>query len=82
MDKMKDFENLVTTIVQSIVDEEDAVRVSVVEGRTTVLIELNVAPGDKGKVIGKDGNMAWALRTIVTNVATRLNKKAVLHIID
>ena len=82
MDKMKDFESLVTTIVQSIVDEEDAVRVSVVEGRTTVLIELNVAPGDKGKVIGKDGNMAWALRTIVTNVATRLNKKAVLHIID
>ena len=82
MDKMKDFEALVTTIVKAIVDEEDAVRVSVVEGRTTVLIELNVADRDKGKVIGKDGNMAWAIRTIVTNVATRLNKKAVLHIID
>ena len=82
MDKMKDFETLVTTIVKAIVDEEDAVRVSMVEGRTTVLIELNVADRDKGKVIGKDGNMAWAIRTIVTNVATRLNKKAVLHIID
>ncbi len=76
------FESLVGTIVKSIVDDEDAVRVSVVEGRMTVLIELNVDPRDKGKVIGKDGNMAWAIRTIVTNVATRLNKKVVLHIID
>ena len=82
MHNQKDFETLVTTIVKAIVDEEDAVRVSVVEGRTTVLIELNVSVRDKGKVIGKDGNMAWALRTIVTNVATRLHKKAVLHIID
>jgi predicted RNA-binding protein YlqC (UPF0109 family) len=82
MDKTRNFEALITYIVKAIVDEEDAVRVSVVEGKTTVLIELNVSDRDKGKVIGKEGNMAWAIRTIITNMATRLNKKAVLHIID
>ena len=82
MAKESMFESLVATIVKAIVDNEEAVRISVVEGKVTVLIELNVDQGDKGKVIGKDGNMAWAIRTIVNNVATRLNKKVVLHIID
>ncbi len=77
-----DFKKLVETIVLNLVDNESAVRVSVVEGATTVLIELSVAPEDKGKVIGKEGNMARAIRTIVSNVATRLGKKTVLHIID
>lgn len=76
------FKSLVTTIARSIVDDENAVRVSVTEGKSTVLIELNVADRDKGKVIGREGNMAWAIRTIVTNAATRLNKKIVLHILD
>lgn len=82
MDTDKVFEPLVTKIARAIVDDEDAVRVSVVQGHATVLIELNVDARDKGKVIGREGNMAWAIRTIVTNVATRLNKKIVLHIID
>ena len=77
-----DFKKLVETIVTNIVDDQDAVRVSVVEGATTVLIELSVAPQDKGKVIGREGSMAWAIRTIVSNVATRLGKKTVLHIVS
>jgi len=76
------FEPLVRKIARAIVDDEEAVRVNVVEGHSTVLIELNVDDRDKGKVIGREGSMAWAIRTIVTNVATRLNKKVVLHIID
>ena len=47
-------------LVRAIVDREDEVRLNVVESESTVIIELRVAKEDMGKVIGREGNMAWA----------------------
>jgi len=73
---------LLEIIVKSIVDKEDQVRLSVVESDSTVVMELSVAKEDMGKVIGRDGSMAWALRTLVTNAAAKHRKRAVLQILD
>ena len=73
---------LMEMIVKSIVDREDDVRLSVVESGSTVIVELSVAKEDMGKVIGRDGTMAWALRTLVTNAAAKHRKRAVLQILD
>lgn len=73
---------LLELIVKSIVDNEDAVRLSVVESESTIVIELSVAKEDMGKVIGRDGSMAWALRTLVTNAAAKHRRRAVLQILD
>ena len=76
---MKD---LVEHIVRSIVDEPDEVDVNIIESGQTVVIELQVAKSDIGKVIGKQGRTARALRTILGNAATKLKKRAVLQIIE
>lgn len=73
---------LMETIVRAIVDNEDAIKLSVVESGSTIIIELRVAKEDMGKVIGRDGSMAWALRTLVINVAAKYRKRAVLQILD
>jgi len=73
---------LMEVIVRAIVDNEDAIRLNVVESASTVIVELSVAKEDMGKVIGRDGSMAWALRTIVTNAAAKHRKRAVLQILD
>jgi len=73
---------LLEIIVKSIVDNEDAVKLSVVESESTIVIELSVAKEDMGKVIGRDGSMAWALRTLVTNAAAKHRRRAVLQILD
>ena len=76
---MKEF---VEFIVKKIVDSPDAVDVSFIEGKSTAIIELRVAPEDVGKVIGKSGRTANALRTLVSAVASRQNQKVVLEIIE
>ena len=76
---MREFAEL---LVKAIVDREDEVRVNVVEGGSTVVIELRVAREDMGKVIGRDGNMAWALRTLIANAAAKTKKRAVLQILE
>ena len=73
---------LMEMIVRAIVDDENAIKLSVVERDSTVIVELRVAKEDMGKVIGRDGSMAWALRTIVTNAAAKHRKRAVLQILD
>ncbi|HNU67925.1 MAG TPA: KH domain-containing protein [Myxococcota bacterium] len=73
---------LLEIIVKSIVDNEGAVKLSVVESESTIVIELSVAKEDMGKVIGRDGSMAWALRTLVTNAAAKHRRRAVLQILD
>ncbi|HOD06559.1 MAG TPA: KH domain-containing protein [Myxococcota bacterium] len=73
---------LVETIVRAIVDNEDAINLSVIESGSTIIIELRVAKEDMGKVIGRDGSMAWALRTLVINAAAKYRKRAVLQILD
>ena len=76
---MKEF---VEFIVKKIVDSPDLVEVSFIEGKSTAIIELRVAPEDVGKIIGKSGRTANALRTLVSAVASRQNQKVVLEIIE
>ncbi len=73
---------LVEYMAKALVDDSDSVRVSEVEGENVTVIELRVAPGDLGKVIGKQGRTARAMRTILNANATKLKKRAVLEIIE
>ena len=74
---MKD---LIKYIAQSLVDNPDLVAVSEVLGEQTSVIELRVAKEDLGKVIGKQGRTAKAMRTILSAASTKLRKRAVLEI--
>jgi uncharacterized protein len=76
---MKD---LIKYIAQSLVDNPDLVQVSEVLGEQTSVIELRVAKEDLGKVIGKQGRTAKAMRTILSAASTKLRKRAVLEIIE
>ncbi len=73
---------LIEFIAQALVDHPDQVKVSEVEGEKTSVIELSVDKEDLGKVIGKQGRTAKALRTILTAASTKLGKRSVLEIIE
>ncbi|MDP2727185.1 MAG: KH domain-containing protein [Dehalococcoidia bacterium] len=75
---MKD---LVEYIARSVVDDPDSVRVTETSGEKTLILELRVAEGDMGKVIGKEGRVAEAMRTLLKVAAARQGKRAVLQII-
>jgi len=77
--EMKD---LIAYIAKSLVDNPEAVEVSEVEGEQTSVIELRVAKDDLGKVIGKQGRTARAMRTILSAASTKIRKRAVLEIIE
>ena len=72
---------LLLYIARSLVDHPDQVSVTELEGEETVL-ELRVAPEDMGKVIGKQGRIAKALRSVVKAAATKANKKVVVEIVQ
>lgn len=76
---MKD---LIKFMAQSLVDNPDKVEVSEVIGEQTSVIELRVAKEDLGKVIGKQGRTAKAMRTILSAASTKLHKRTVLEIIE
>lgn len=77
---MKDF---VEYIVKKLVDHPDEVRVSQIDSEKTVIMELQVKEGDLGKVIGKKGRTAKALRTLLTAAAAKQGqKRAILEIIE
>ena len=69
-------------MVKSLVDQPEEVSVNVIEGEKSTILELHVAEGDVGKVIGKQGRIAKAIRTILSASATRDGKRAVLEILD
>src|SRR3989442_12508725 len=69
-------------VAKALVDEPEQVNVTEVEGERVTVIELRVAQTDLGKVIGKQGRTARALRTILNANATRLRKRAVLEIVE
>ncbi len=69
-------------LAQSIVDDPDAVEVTEVTGAGSVLLQLRVAPDDMGKVIGKGGRTARALRTIVNMAGTVAGGKASVEIVE
>jgi uncharacterized protein len=73
---------LLEYLARSLVDQPEEVRVSQTETETTVVLELNVAPDDIGKVIGKQGRIARALRTIVKASAVKNGKRAIVEIVD
>lgn len=73
---------LVEYVVKALVDEPASVEINLVEGEKSTILELRVAEGDVGKVIGKHGRIARALRTILSAAATRDGKRVVLEILD
>ncbi len=73
---------LITYIAQSLVDRPEDVLVSEVEGNQTTVLELKVAKEDLGKVIGKQGRTAQAMRTILSAVSSKVKKRTVLEIIE
>ncbi|HRS88394.1 MAG TPA: KH domain-containing protein [Smithellaceae bacterium] len=73
---------LIKFISQSLVDNPDKVEVTEVIGEQTSVIELRVAKEDLGKVIGKQGRTAKAIRTILSAASAKLNKRSVLEIIE
>ncbi len=73
---------LIEIIAKALVDHPDEVEVTEVEGEKTSVIELKVAKEDLGKVIGKQGRTARAMRTILSAASTKLKKRSVLEIIE
>ncbi|MEN8142794.1 MAG: KH domain-containing protein [Thermodesulfobacteriota bacterium] len=73
---------LVSFIAASLVDDRDAVQVNELEREDTTVYELRVAKEDLGKVIGKQGRTARAIRALLTATAARDNRKARLEILD
>jgi len=76
---MKD---LIKYISQALVDSTDKVEVNEIIGTQTSVIELRVAKEDMGKVIGKQGRIAYAIRTILSAASAKAHKRAVLEILE
>jgi len=74
--------DLIESIAKALVDHPDQVKVSEIEGEKTSVIELAVAKEDLGKVIGKQGRTAKALRVILGAASAKLKKHSVLEIIE
>lgn len=79
MDKLNE---LVTFIAQSLVDSPEKVEVREIAGEQTAVLELKVAQEDLGKIIGKQGKTAKAIRTILGAAAAKMRKRAVLEILE
>lgn len=75
-------EELLSFVARNLVDEPDEVEVHVVEGDRATIYELSVAEDDLGKVIGKDGRTARAIRSLLAATSARLRKRAVLEILE
>lgn len=73
---------LVEFIAKSLVDNPDEVIVSEIEGSQSIIIELKVASEDMGKIIGKQGRIAKAIRTVVKAAAIKDNKRIIVEIIQ
>ena len=76
---MKD---LISYIARALVDQPEEVKVTEIEGNQTTVLELRVAKTDLGKVIGKKGRTASAMRTILSATSAKLRKRTVLEIIE
>ena len=76
---MKEF---IETIVKALVDSPDDVVLTEIEGTRTTVYELRVGQGDLGKVIGKHGQTAKSIRTIIAAISAKKGKRAVLEILE
>jgi len=73
---------LIERMAKSLVDKPEEVKVTEIEGEKTTVYELRVAPSDLGKVIGKQGKTARAMRTILGAAGTKVGKRCVLEILE
>ena len=73
---------LILVMAKALVDQPDKVEIREIEGDVTTILELKVAKDDLGKVIGKQGKTAHAMRAILNATATKLKKRAVLEIVE
>ena len=76
---MKEF---IERIAKALVDQPDVVKVTEVEGERTSVIELSVAKDDMGKIIGKHGKTAIAIRTLLSAASMKQKKRTILEIIE
>ena len=76
-----ELKDLVEYIAKTLVEDPSQVEVRVIEGTNSVTLELHVAPNDIGRVIGKSGRIANAIRTLVRVAALRQGKRATLEIV-
>ena len=76
------YKELVEYMVKSLVDNPEEVEIKEVEGEKSTILELRVTKEDIGKVIGKHGRIARAIRTIINASATKSGKRVVLEILD
>ena len=72
---------LVEFIAKSLVDNPDSVVVNEVNGEQSIILKLTVAPEDMGKIIGKQGRIAKAIRTVIKAVAVKQNKRVIVEIV-
>ena len=79
---MMEMKELIEYIAKVLVDNPEEVRVTELEGKQTSVIELRVAKEDLGKVIGKQGRTARAMRTILGAASTKMKKRSVLEILE
>jgi uncharacterized protein len=77
-----DMKELLEYLARALVDKPESVEVTSVEGERSVILQLRVDPDDVGKVIGKKGRIASALRTLVKASATKEGRNAIVEIID
>jgi len=73
---------LVHRIVEALVDNPEEIKIDEVKGRETMVLELRVAKGDLGKVIGKQGRTAHSIRTILSAASAKIGRRATLEIIE
>lgn len=74
--------DLVEYIVKSLVDEPDKVDINVIEDEKSTVLELRVGPDDIGKVIGKHGRIAKAMRSVLQAATAKSGRRAILEILD
>jgi len=79
---MIEMKELIEYIAKVLVDNPDEVKVTELEGKQTSVVELRVAKEDLGKVIGKQGRTARAMRTILGAASTKIKKRSVLEILE
>lgn len=72
---------LVEYVAKSLVDDPSQVQVTEIEGATSVILELTVAPEDMGRVIGRNGRVANAIRTLLRVIAAKQGKRVTLEIV-
>ena len=73
---------LIEYVVKTLVDHPEDIRISAIEGERTIVFELRCHPDDVGKVIGKSGKTVGAIRTLLSTVAARQNKRAMLEVVE